>query len=142
MRLPRALPVLLASLAAACGGGPPSPESVVRAWSEALNSGDNEAAADLFAPGARVIQAGRVYRLHDRTTAVAFNASLPCSGEIVQITTRGRTVTATFALADRETSPCDAPGAEVTAVFEIRDGKIAVWEQLPGTTVTPPGQSA
>jgi limonene-1,2-epoxide hydrolase len=140
LRLSRALPVLVAVVAASCGGGAPSPESVVRAWNEALNSGDNEAAAELFAPGAQVIQAGRVFRLDNRTEAIAFNAGLPCSGEIVDISSEGDTVTATFALADRETSPCDAPGAEVTAVFEIRDGKIVVWEQLPGAAGPPPGQ--
>ena len=127
-------------LAASCGGGSASPESVVRAWNEALNSGDNEAAAKLFATGAKVIQAGREYTLRDRETAIAFNESLPCSGEIVAIKTQGDTVTATFALADRGTSPCDAPGAEVTAVFQIRDGKIVVWEQLPDTGAIPPGQ--
>lgn len=137
MRLRRALPLLFAVLAASCGGGPPTPESVVRAWNEAVNSGDNEAAARLFAPGARVIQAGRVYTLADRSDAVAFNAGLPCSAEIVAIETQGDTVTATFSLADRTTSRCDAPGVEVTAVFEISDGKIVVWEQLPGSEPGP-----
>jgi limonene-1,2-epoxide hydrolase len=140
LRLRRALPLLLAVLAASCGGGPPSPESVVRAWNEAVNSGNNEAAGRLFAPGARVVQAGRVYTLADRRDAVAFNAGLPCSAEIVSIATQGQTVTATFALADRDTSPCDAPGVEVTAVFEIRDGKIVVWQQLPGSNEKPPGE--
>ena len=137
MRLRRALQLLFVVLAASCGGGPPSPESVVRAWNEAVNSGDNEAAARLFAPGARVIQADRVYRLADRGDAIAFNAGLPCSAEIVEIETQGQTVTATFSLADRTTSRCDAPGVEVTAVFEISDGKIVVWEQLPGNEPGP-----
>jgi limonene-1,2-epoxide hydrolase len=139
LRFSRALAVLLVLFAAACGGGPPSPESVVRAWNEALNSGDNEGAAELFAPNARVIQAGRVYTLSNLDLAIAFNAGLPCSGEIVEISTRGDTVTATFSLGHRETSRCDAPGAEVTAVFEIRDGRIVVWEQLPGTSAPPGG---
>ena len=102
-----------------------------------MNSGDNEAAARLFAPGAQVIQAGRVYTLADEGDAIAFNAGLPCSAEIVEIETQGATVTATFALADRTTSQCDAPGVEVTAVFEISDGKIVVWEQLSGPAAAP-----
>ena len=102
-----------------------------------MNSGDNEAAARLFAPGARVIQAGRVYTLADQGDAIAFNAGLPCSAEIVEIETQGQTVTATFSLADRTTSRCDAPGVEVTAVFEISDGKIVVWQQLPGNEPGP-----
>jgi hypothetical protein len=124
--------LVLAGLAAGCGGGPPSPESVVRAWSESLNSGDNEAAASLFAPAAEVVQ-GRRFVLETERDAIAFNASLPCSGTIVAIETRADTVTATFLLGDRPASRCDAPGAEVRASFRIRDGKIVLWRQLPGS---------
>jgi len=124
--------LVLAALAAGCGGGPPSPESVVRAWSESLNTGDNEAAADLFAPAAQVIQ-GRRFVLETRSDAVAFNESLPCSGKIVSIETRGDTVTARFLLGDRPESRCDSPGAEVRASFRVRDGKIVLWRQLPGS---------
>jgi hypothetical protein len=120
-------------LAAGCGGGPPSAESVVRAWSMALNSGDNEAAAELFAPGAEVIQ-GRTFVLETKLEAIAFNSSLPCSGEIVELDTDEDRVTATFRLGDRETSRCDAPGAEVRAAFRVREGKIVLWQQLPDRT--------
>jgi SnoaL-like protein len=126
-----ALVLAAAALGAACGGGAPSPESVVRAWNESVNSGDNEAAAKLFAPGAEVIQAGRSYTLETEAQAVRFHAALPCSGEIVELRTDGDTVTATFLLADRETVECDGPGAEVTAAFRIRDGKIVLWHQFP-----------
>lgn len=117
-------------LATGCGGGPPSPESVVRAWSQSLNTGDNEAAADLFAPSAEVIQ-GRSFVLETRQEAIAFNASLPCTGEIVAIETEGETVRATFLLGHRETSRCDDPGAQVRAAFRVRGGKIVLWQQLP-----------
>jgi hypothetical protein len=126
-----ALVAAVAALGAGCGGGPPSPESVVRAWNESVNSGDNEAAAELFAPGAQVIRAGRSFTLQTEAQAIRFNASLPCSGEIVDLETAGETVTATFLLADRGTIECDGPGAEVTAAFRVRDGKIVLWHQLP-----------
>jgi hypothetical protein len=116
---------------AACGGSR-SAEDIVRDWSEALNDGNNEAAADLFAPGAQVIQAGRIVRLATHDDAVAWNASLPCSGRIVDVETEGDTVTATFLLDDRPESPCDAPGAQATAAFRIEDGKIVLWHQLDG----------
>ena len=122
--------LLAASVLAACGGGAPSPESVVRAWSNAVNSGDNEGAAALFAPGAEVIQ-GRTFVLDTEERALAFNASLRCSGEIVALESEGDTVRATFRLADRASSRCDAPGARTTALFRVRDGKIVRWEQLP-----------
>jgi hypothetical protein len=38
-----------------------SPESVVRAWSQALNTDDNERAADLFAPNAESFSPGRCW---------------------------------------------------------------------------------
>jgi hypothetical protein len=127
-------------LAAGCGGGPPSPESVVRAWSESLNNGDNEGAADLFAPSAEVIQ-GRSFVLETRREAILFNESLPCSGRIVALDAQDDTVTATFRLGDRETSRCDAPGAEVRATFRVREGKIFLWQQLPDEPGQGPGDT-
>lgn len=136
MRSRLAIGLVLLGLAAGCGGGPPSPESVVRAWSEALNSGDNEAAAELFAPGAEVIQ-GRSFVLESEREAVLFNAALPCSGEIVALETDGDTVTATFRLGHRPESRCDAPGAEAQAAFRVAEGKIVLWHQLPGSGEAP-----
>ena len=108
----------------------------MRAWSNAVNSGDNEAAAALFAPGARVIQR-RVFVLDTEEKAVAFHAALPCAGEITKLESKGDTVTATFRLADRESSWCDAPGARARTRFRVRDGKIVRWEQLPARTRAP-----
>src|SRR5439155_25618553 len=99
--------LILALLAGCGGGGKASPASVVRAWSKALNAGDNDAAADLFAPRAEVIQGRVVIRLRTHADAVAWNSGLPCSGKIVGLYTRGATVTATFLLGNRPTSACD-----------------------------------
>jgi hypothetical protein len=126
------------ALLAGCGGGRTSPESVVRAWSKALNAGDNQGAADLFAPGAEVVQGPVVIRLRTHADAVVWNAGLPCSGKIVALSTRGATVTATFLLGDRPTSACDGPGHRATAVFRIRGGKIVLWHQVPGPVSPPP----
>ena len=140
MRLPLALALLLGLILAGCGSTPPSPESVVRAWSQELNDGDNESAAKLFAPGAEVIQAGRTLRLETMAQAVAWNAALPCSGRIASITTRGDTTTATFVLADRQQRKCDGPGRRATAIFRVRKGKIVLWHQT-STTPAPVGPS-
>ena len=129
---------LLLALLAGCGGGKASPESVVRAWSKALNAGDNQGAADLFAPGAQVVQGQVVLRLRTHADAVVWNAGLPCSGKIVALSTSGATVTATFLLGDRPTSACDGPGHRATAVFRIRSGKIVLWHQVPTATPPPP----
>ena len=130
MRVTGAL-ISLAAIAflAGCGSGSPSAESVVRAWSAALNQDDNNTAASLFAQGAEVVQNGHVLTLRNRHQAVAWNSALPCSGKIVSIHTRGQTATATFVLGDRRHSQCDGPGQEATAIFKVVRGKIVLWHQ-------------
>jgi hypothetical protein len=125
-------------LLAGCGsGGTSSPERVVREWSDALNAGDNERAADLFASGAQVVQGNDVLFLQTHSDAVEFNSGLPCSGKIVDVQTDHDTVTATFLLADRKTRRCDAPGQKAVAAFRVVNGKIVLWHQLP-SPVPPP----
>jgi limonene-1,2-epoxide hydrolase len=130
----------LAVLAAGCGGSPPSTESVVRAWSQALNSDDNKSAADLFAPGAEIVQDGSIVRLRTHADAVRWNSSLPCSGRIVSIRSKGQTATATFELGDRTHSRCDGPGERATAIFRVIKGKIVLWHQTPNPA-SPPGST-
>jgi limonene-1,2-epoxide hydrolase len=129
MRPLLAVGLLSTLVIAGCGSAPPSPESVVRAWSQELNSGDNQAAAKLFALGAEVVQAGTTIRLDTQAEARAWNAALPCSGRLVSIKTTGDTTRATFILGDRQQSKCDGPGKRVTAIFRVRKGKIVLWHQ-------------
>jgi len=107
------------------------PARIVRTWSKALNAGDNERAARLFARGARIVQGAFVILLRGHRDAVRWNASLPCSGRIVRLTVAGSVATAEFVLGDRPTSPCDGPGQHAVAEFRIHNGKIVVWRQLP-----------
>ena len=130
LRLRLSLLLLLSgAFAAGCGSSPPSAESVARAWSQELNSGDNEAAAKLFARGAEIVQAGTTLRLETQAEAVAWNAALPCSGKIVAMKTHDETATATFVLGNRQESKCDGPGQQVTAIFRVHEGKIVLWHQ-------------
>ena len=130
MKSLRACAALVAlGLLAGCGNGPPSAESVVRAWSQELNTGDNEDAAKLFAPGAEIVQAGTTRRLNTQAEAVAWNAALPCSGQIVSIKTSGDITRATFILGDRQKSKCNGPGERSTAIVRVRKGKIVLWHQ-------------
>jgi limonene-1,2-epoxide hydrolase len=121
--------LLLVAALAGCGSTPPSPESVVRAWSQELNTGDNRAAAKLFAPDAQIVQAGTTLRLRTQAQAVAWNAALPCSGRIVSIKATGDTTRATFILGDREKRKCDGPGQRATAIVRVKKGKIVLWHQ-------------
>lgn len=127
MRLLTALAVLAL---AGCGSGDPSPESVVRAWSEAVNSEDNGAAARLFAENARIIQGNEVRSLRTFSEARDWNAGLPCSGRILTLRARGDTVRATFLLGDRGSTQCDGPGERAQALFRVVHGKIVLWHQV------------
>ena len=129
MRLWLLLALFFGLVLAGCGSTPPSPESVVRAWSQELNDGDNQGAAKLFAPGAKIVQAGTTIRLDTQAQAVAWNAALPCSGTIVSIKTKGDTTTATFVLGDRRERKCDGPGERATAIVRVHEGKIVLWHQ-------------
>ena len=124
-----------AALLAGCGGGK-DPADVVRAWSRAVNAGDNDGAARLFAPGAHAEYGDLRFDVGTYVAAVGFNEQLPCSGTIVAIETRENVVTATFLLARRERVPpwldCQGAGDRSTAQFVVEEGKIAVWRQLVG----------
>jgi len=133
LRLPLVLPLLSAGVLAGCGSTPPSAESVVRAWSQQLNVGDNQGAAKLFAPGAEIVQAGTTLRLNTQAEAIAWNAALPCSGRIVSIKSSGNTTRATFILGNRQKSKCDGPGQKATAIVRVNNGKIVLWHQTSAT---------
>ena len=132
-RLPHVLllAVVSAIAVAGCGNKPEDPTAIVERWSQAINAGDDEAAADLFADGATVIQPGQSITLAGHDDALSFNASLPCGGEIVEQSLDGDEVTATFTLTERPEHTCDGPGQTAVAVLQIVDGKIVVWHQLP-----------
>jgi limonene-1,2-epoxide hydrolase len=133
-----AVVLVLALALAGCDGEEDSPKSVVRGWIEAVNAEDNLAAANYFARGARIEQGELTITLRTRRDALEFNEGLPCSAEIVKISSEGATVTADFLLSHAKTSRCDGPGATVTVVFRVRDGKIVLWRQLPAGTPSPP----
>jgi hypothetical protein len=138
----RAAAILLVVLAlTACGGKTArSPESVARAWSAALDKGDADAAAKLFAPGAEVVQ-DDVIELDSHSDAVEWNDALPCGGRITRVVRRGRNeVLVVFHLTQRPGHQCDAPGADAAAIFHVEHGKITLWHQTapPGEGSLPP----
>lgn len=136
------LAATLALLASGCGDSQPSAQSVVRAWSQALNADDNKGAADLFALGAEVVQGSTVMHLQTHAEAEAWNSALPCSGKIVSIKSHGQTARATFRLGDRQHSRCDGPGELATAIFKVEKGKIVLWHQAGSSTAPPPPTSS
>ena len=128
MRVFAALAIVLAF--AGCGGGGRTPELIVRAWSDAVNRGDDATAAALFARGALIVQGSASTRLDTRAEARAWNAGLPCAGKIVGLSSTGEVVTATFLLGHRRGHTCDGPGARAVAAFRVHAGKIVLWHEL------------
>ena len=124
--------LVAAFIASAFGGSANRDIKVVRAWSAALNAGDDAKAASYFALNARVIQGQLDAVLRTRRSAVVFNASLPCAGRIVATRVRNHLVTATFVLGQRPGHHCDGAGLKAYAALRIANGKITLWHQLPG----------
>lgn len=122
--------VAAVSVGAAAAAAPRTPAQVVRAWSRALNTGNDKAAARLFAPNALTIQGGFVIRLRTAKSAVLWNSGLPCSGEIVRVRVKGNVAVATFVLGHRKGHKCDGPGQLAGARFTVVGGKITRWEQV------------
>lgn len=115
---------------AGCGAST-SPEHVVRDWSKALNSGDNEAAGALFAANAKFVAGDYIKVLHTREEAVAFNTKLRWCGPIVKLAVKGGDVTAMFALVTRGSASCIGKrGGRASVFFQVENGKIVLFDQV------------
>ena len=133
-----AIPVAVLALTACGSHTSASPEAVARAWSAALDRTDNEAAANLFAKGAQVIQSDAT-TLETHDDAVAWNASLPCGGRIKKVIRESKDqVLVVFLLDERPRHMCDAPGSDAAAIFRVEHGKIVLWHQTVPPDETPP----
>jgi limonene-1,2-epoxide hydrolase len=122
---------LAVGAAAAEAKAPAGPAAVVRAWTAALNRGDNEAGANLFAKNAVVVQNGMKLVLFNHRVAVLWMQGVPCSGRLVKLRVRKDVADATFVLGARKKIKCDAPGIKARALFRVRNGKIVAWAQVP-----------
>ena len=119
------------AIATGCGGSLSSEaEATVRAWAEALTTGDNEGAAALFTERPIIVQ-GALPSRPTRTGLVRWHERLECGGWIVAMRVEGDQVTATFELVDRANRRCPAPGFLSTVTFNMQGGFIHVWTQLP-----------
>jgi hypothetical protein len=117
----------------------PSTEAVVRAWSAALDTGNDAAAGRLFDPHAIWVQGGYTFQLNKQSDAATLTRSLPCSGKIVAIAVKGERATATFLLGNRPgRAKCTTPGEKAAALFVVHRGKIVLWEQVPVPAPTSP----
>ena len=120
---------LLAAALTGCGGSQPSAEGVVRAWAESIRLGDAEAAAELFAPGAEVVDGERIRVLRTEAEAIRYARREACAGAVVRIDDEGgATVEAEFDV--RGATRCDGADREL-ALFRVEDGRITFLHRLP-----------
>ena len=128
----RCLVGVLALVLAGCGGGGhKTPAQVVRAWSAAVNRGDNEAAAALFGSKVVFVAGDSRFVLRTRAQALAFHRAIGWCGPIVRLARDGGEVVAQFSLASRSSGHCERGGRERGSVaFRIRHGKIVYFTQL------------
>lgn len=125
--------LLAGLLLVGCGRRSLPPEAVVRAWSDAVNTAENERAAKLFAGGAITVVGATERSLHTREEAIAWTAALPCAGLVRKLATHQDIVTVLFLLGDRERGSCAARNGTATIEFEVRHNKIVFYRQLAST---------
>jgi hypothetical protein len=111
--------------------------AVVRAWSAAINRGDDRAAGALFSHPALVVQAYAL-RLDTLKDAITWNSGLPCAGRVEGMRLVPSGVLATFTLGERPHHHCDAPGHRAAAVFLVVRGRIRLWQQVAVPDEAPP----
>lgn len=123
----------VAIAAAGCGGGDDhrTPVQVVRAWSAALNRGDEKGAAALFGPKARFVAGDYQTVLRTREQVLAFHREIVWCGPIVRLAANGNEVEAQFSLASRPNDHCERGGRERGSVyFRVRSGKIVFFDLI------------
>ena len=121
---------VLALVAVGCGGSSHrSPAQVVRAWSAAVNRGDDEAATALFGSKAVFIAGDYQAVLRTRAEVLAFHREMVWCGPIVRLRAHGDEVEAQFSLASRRR--CERGGRERGSVyFRVREAKIVFFDQI------------
>jgi hypothetical protein len=144
--------VVVAGLSAGCGGGQGSDDSartstgrasrapstrtaegVIRAWADALRSGDVRGAAEFFSLPSVVSNGTPPIVLRTKAEVRGFNAALPCGARLLRTYSAGRYTTAVFRLTERPgPGRCgDGVGRTARTTFVVRDGKIRQWRRVP-----------
>lgn len=110
----------------------PSPAAVIRAWANALRTGNVDAAAQFFALPSVVSNGTPPITLRSRAQVKRFNESLPCGAVLERTYRDGRYTAAVFRLTERPgPGRCGAgTGASARTAFLVRDGKIRQWRRL------------
>ena len=110
----------------------------MRAWSDAVNSGEDARAATLLARGAVVIEGASEQVLHTPADAERWSRTQPCGGLVRTLRTHRDIVTVTFLLGDRGTpGSCAAAGGTLTAEFQVLHKRIVFFRRLSSSPPRP-----
>ena len=110
----------------------------MRAWSDAVNSGDDARAAKLLARGAIVVEGASEQVLYTPADAERWSRAQPCGGLVRTLETNRDIVTVTFLLGDRGApGSCAAAGGTLTAEFEVRHKRIVFFRRLSSSPARP-----
>ena len=127
--------VLLVLAPSAPAKAPPGPAAVVRAWTAALNRSDNEAAANLFAKNAVVIQNGLKLVFFTHHLAVLWMEGVPCSGRLIRVRVTQNIADAIFVLGSRKGIKVRRPGHQGTSCLRRPERKDRSLGAAPGAEV-------
>jgi len=124
------------------GDADPEAVQVIAAWSQALSSGDIEAAAAFFKLPS-VAENGFRLTIDTDADAATFNRSLPCGAELTAAESIDDYTLATFELTERPgAGSCGSgTGATGSTAFVIEDGLITEWRRI-GNPPVPEGNRA
>ena len=105
---------------------------VIRGWSEALRTGNIDAASEYWGLPAKIQNATPVLTLRSRDDVRAFNLSLTC-GAILTAAGKARDYTILkMRLTQRRGADCGGGiGKQARTAIRVDDGKIVEWYRLP-----------
>ena len=113
---------------------------VLAGWADALRRSDAAAAARFFRVPAVIAQPTTQPReLRTPDEVLAFNASLPCGAQLLEVQHDGRFVVGTFRLTERPGSTCANTGDLVRVAFVIRRRRFTEWYQVADARGAVPG---
>lgn len=115
-------------------------ERVIRAWSDDLRRGDEDAAAARFALPAMVANGTPPVKVTTRELVRAFHDTLPCGAVLVAAEPHHGLTIAKFRLTERPGGNCGSGvGGYAATAFEIKDGRIVRWLRVEDPEPTAPG---
>ena len=102
----------------------PIPSAVVQAWADAINSGDVDAALDLFTDDGKYLIGYTAYGKEPMRWVFNWLAGLETKWEILDCQPQDDTIACNLTVLDGCIAVSASPGLPIKAMFTLQDGKI------------------